>query len=90
MEKNINNTMLVRRITQITTIEVMPINGNGNEPVKVEKQPVPLIAGFEWDCPHCKALNKTIDYVPFVKCRNCEEIFETQMPESDVPALASV
>jgi phage FluMu protein Com len=80
MDKNFKNLVLTK-ITQIVVIERMPIQGtdNGKEQEQ-EKEPVTLFAGFEWDCPKCKAMNKTLENVPFVKCRNCKELFETQLP----------
>ena len=52
------------------------MTGNEN-PIIEEEDSVYLIAsGYEWECPHCAALNKEIEIHKTVKCLECGKEFE--------------
>lgn len=51
---------------------------------KKQIETVDLIAsGYEWECPKCCHLNKEIEALHFVQCRNknCLAKYETEPPE---------
>lgn len=49
---------------------------------EVKMETVDIIAsGYEWTCPECNRLNKEIEYTQQVQCKQCQQTFETGLPE---------
>lgn len=40
-----------------------------------------IASGYEWTCPECDALQDEIEIKPFVRCRECKEVFHTEGAE---------
>ncbi len=49
---------------------------------KMQEEIVDIIAsGYEWICPNCDKLNRTIEYLLVVTCNECYCSYQTDLPE---------